>query len=308
MLSKDILESVVFIYDGADAALDQSHPNHDLGGSGWLVGMPWKTNPHWAHVYVVTNKHVICRSDFPVVRVNRKNDEPDVFPFSLPADWHFHGSADLAIHRIELTQEHQFKYEGRNRFLTSEHIEKYAFGEGDSVFSVGRFVNFTGQPENRPVVRFGRVAMMSPATIDDEELLLVEMRSRTGYSGSPVWIYIDPVATRWARGNENTRIDIGSPSIGPFLLGVHSIQLFGEGPDSEDDAMGAQTGMTGTVPIEKLEELLNMPKVKEEREQVEKDNPPKGQYESAITEENQSDAKRDEILKRMLETPPSPRK
>ena len=169
------------MHDGAEAAMDQWNGDQSAGWTGWLVGMPWDTNPNWAHVYVVTSKHIINNSKFPVVRVNRKNDEPDVFHFSNPDEWHIHASADIAIHRIDLTQDHQFKYEGRNKFLTNEHIEKYAFGEGDSVYSVGRFVNFTGQQQNRPVVRFGRVAMMSPARINNEDLWLLGVCSTTGY-------------------------------------------------------------------------------------------------------------------------------
>ena len=275
MLPNEVLDSVVFLFEGEEAAKDHLIPEHKCGGTGWLIGVSWESDERSQHVYVVTNKHLIDKSTEPVVRVNLHNGHIDTFYFPCN-EWHKHKSSDLAIHAIELSPLHRWRSVMHKDLLTNDHIEKFAVGMGDSVFSIGRFVNLTGQQQNRPVVRFGRIAMMPPAKIKNEDLLLVEMRSRTGYSGSPVWVYIDPIASRWTRGTENRMIDIGSPSIGPFLLGTQRGELFVQGPyidDAREQERGAQSGMSAVVPIEKLEELLSMNKVVDERQKHEQDNP-----------------------------------
>jgi hypothetical protein len=72
-------------------------------------------------------------------------------------------------------------------------------GPGDDLFYVGRFADHAGKYENLPSVRFGSLSMMpnerEPVEYDIDGKtftqvgFLVEARSRSGYSGSPVFLY-----------------------------------------------------------------------------------------------------------------------
>jgi hypothetical protein len=75
----------------------------------------------------------------------------------------------------------------------------FDIGPGDDVFVVGRFINREGKQKNIPSVRFGNIAQMpgEPLFLDDGkelECFLIEGRSISGFSGSPVFIHISPEA------------------------------------------------------------------------------------------------------------------
>ena len=277
-LPDQLLETIVFLYQTEeDAEVDSPS-----GGCGWLTSVPWSSNPNQHHIYVVTNRHVVFDLGAPIVRANTKSGDVEIFSLTH-IDWTEHGSSDLAVARINLTYEHKWAFILPKDFLTQESIDMYNVGIGDTAYSAGRFINLRGQKQNRPVVRFGNIALMPPADINGEDLLLVEMRSRTGYSGSPVFTYIDPALQRWRRAEGTKYISLGTETYGPWVLGIQSGQIKPEGPELEDEE-GEYTGMTTVVPIEKLTELLEMDKVVSERRQYEKDNPSLIESQSVPTE------------------------
>lgn len=310
--SDGFLDTSIFLYVSEEAALDPNHPHHILGGSGYLFGIPWEADKDLSlrarryHVYAVTNKHVVVKSGAPVVRINTTDGGVEAFDFDID-DWTAHSAADLAVVRVPYSdKKHYGPYLEVRDVITNSRIRTFSFGLGDSVFSPGRFLNLTGQPRNQAVIRFGAVALMPSAKIGDEELILVEMRSRSGYSGSPVFIYIDPLTSRYHPKSENLPEKAqGRVMIGPWLLGTHSGQIMAIGPEIKDEA--PQTGMSTVVPVSKLEDLLYMEKLVDERAQYEKNHLIVIVEESA-QEVDPSDAKRDKILKKMLDTPPSPKK
>ncbi len=99
--------------------------------------------------------------------------------------------------------------------VTKETFERLKIKEGDDVFFGGLFVPFTGAKKNIPIIRFGRVAMISDEKIPWDgqqlDLYLMETQSFGGNSGSPVFFNLNP-----------TR-DPGSFVLGPpqlFLAGI----------------------------------------------------------------------------------------
>ena len=83
-------------------------------------------------------------------------------------------------------------------FLTHDLIEKWGLSAGDETFSFGRYVDLGGRDENQPVARFGNVARLYGDPIMQlgrsylQESFVVESRSLSGYSGSPVFVYPGP--------------------------------------------------------------------------------------------------------------------
>jgi len=69
----------------------------------------------------------------------------------------------------------------------------------DEIRLVGRLITRDGNQQNKPVVRFGHLAMMDDAIKRDGEerqrSFLIECRSVSGFSGSPVFVNVtDPIA------------------------------------------------------------------------------------------------------------------
>jgi hypothetical protein len=146
--------------------------------------------------YMVTCRHVAWGS--PVIRMNRKDgNPPDIIELECD-DWIVHpqgadvavtcmlGKLDNAIHDI--------KYLMIDKVFSRETADYFKIGAGDEVFMIGRFVNHQGRRDNEPSVRFGSVSK-PPYPIyhvgigKDQESYAVEMRSRAGFSGSPVAVW-----------------------------------------------------------------------------------------------------------------------
>jgi hypothetical protein len=81
--------------------------------------------------------------------------------------------------------------------LSREDVENGSIGPGEDVFMVGRFMDHDGGSQrNQPALRFGNIAM-DPTPIMQEnkvkaDAYCVDLHSRSGYSGSPVFVYRTP--------------------------------------------------------------------------------------------------------------------
>lgn len=218
-ISDEVQDSIIYLYPTAEAA----RSGEDVGGTGFLVGwVEGGTGPPVEHVYAVTCAHVIVDGG-PIIRLNTKDGDWDVIERE-EADWLQEPSGiDLAVCPVEFSPNHKFRYTGINDFLEDGKIKKFNIGPGDDVFMVGRFVNHDGKQRNTPTLRFGNIAMMPGEPLTGwqnvpQESFLVDMRSRSAFSGSPVFVYIAPTAIRmdipkWTQMQSDT-------FYGPWLLGV----------------------------------------------------------------------------------------
>lgn len=113
------------------------------------------------------------------------------------ADWLIHPDGDdLAVRVIERTDELADLGIPFDLLLwptwTEWEPERHKlFGPGTEVFFVGRFLHHQGRERNHPTVRFGNIAQMPWEPVRTgrgirQEAFLVEARSESGYSGSPV--------------------------------------------------------------------------------------------------------------------------
>jgi hypothetical protein len=210
----------VYLYPSVEAA-DRSV---GAGGSGFIVGIPFPDDERTWHLYVVTNRHVVETGN-QVVRVNTTaqgskaistkrdawtvavNDDLAVVPFEPPPNW---SPGLLSI----------------DTFLDEScEIQGWPIYPGDEVVFFGRFVNHEGHQRNKPVVRFGNIAMMpdadAPVRVGDLDQLafLVECRSLGGFSGSPAFVSL--ASRRWMGGIQKSGL---SPSV-PRFLGVDCAHL-----------------------------------------------------------------------------------
>lgn len=271
------LNVVFYLYDNADAALE----GRNTGGTGFLVRVPFETDPDHGFVYAVSNRHVV-RSGASVIRLNTEDGGVDIIETG-PEEWAVHPSGDdLAIKSIGISGAHKVSYLSLGMFATEAELEAGEYGVGDGAFMIGRFVAHDGGTTNVPAVGFGNISI-PPAkmrrTDGFQQLSFgVEMRSMRGNSGSPVFTFTEP----WDMGTNSTRI--GSQRV--RFLGVdwgqvvHPVEIrerivradeAGLRPgEREAKFVSLNTGMNGVVPAWKLRELLFDPAFVKAREDYER--------------------------------------
>lgn len=189
-----LLEAVVYLYRSVAAA----DAGEEAGGSGFLVSV--KTAAEHPNVpdtvYAVTNRHVI-QEGFPVVRLNTRAETTDSFALD-ENDWFKAKDQidDVAVCPIGISQQlHRVRTLDWDAWLlTDALIRQHNIGPGDATFFLGRFMNREGRQRNLPSARFGNIALMPD---DEVPLFSIEARSLSGYSGSPVFVYIPPWSERF---------------------------------------------------------------------------------------------------------------
>lgn len=261
-LSSAYLEAVVFLYASRDAAEKQE----DAGGTGFIVGVPWNLTAK-KHFYFVSNKHV-AKMGWPVVRLNTGSTGTDVVELSAD-NWTDHKRFDLAICPFDVKPEWSNLVCINHSTLLTKSLQFTAgIGCGDEVIVVGRFVGYDGVVKNTPFVHTGVISRepgvpkWNPATEQEEFGWTLELHSRGGYSGSPVFGYISP-----------KQVQLGGPdrsSLGEiiYLLGVlwayhqddylvHDWEeLAEEWIENPNQRVFVQNGLAGVVNAEELDALL----------------------------------------------------
>jgi hypothetical protein len=188
----------------------------------------------------------------------------------LPQDqWLFHTDGDdIAVCPIGRWRQSGFVAIPASVFLTKTLMREHGIRYGADLYMVGRFTGFDGKQKNTPCLRFGNISMM-PQPIDRQPLLpqesfIVEMRSKSGFSGSPVFVYFDPPKVE---GEDQEPVT--------FLLGLdwadlptyEEIVTFDADGKERSQALVAKinSGMALVVPSWRILELLNGPELVEQR-------------------------------------------
>jgi len=187
-IADQVVDAVIYLYpsrkDAEEAKLG--------GGTGFLVSVESAVNKNRFYIYAVTNKHVIDKGGL-VVRINRHDGSTEIIEFDY-YDWERHPESDVAIAQIGQMDESIIKFHCicSDKLITKEIAKRLDVGLGDDVYMVGRFASHAGKTTNMPSVRSGIIsALPNPnekvhTEIGDLEAFLVEMRSISGFSGSPV--------------------------------------------------------------------------------------------------------------------------
>jgi hypothetical protein len=244
-ISSFFLDTVVYLYRNKAEAEE----GKNFGGTGFLVTLPDETYPdRAAYFYAITNWHVACQKGFSTIRVNNKDGSVDVFEFG-PEEWHFLPQYDVAVIPMPFNASRlKAAMLPTQLFVTKEMFgsESPLLGVGSDVFMIGRFIDHDGGQTNRPAARFGHVSVLPAPIIQPNKVkadsFCIDMHSRTGHSGSPVFVYRTPGS------------DIASASViahGSYLgiLGIHWGQ-FPELWEIEKGAAAALQSEVGTLILE----------------------------------------------------------
>ena len=190
-LPSEILDCVFYLYrTRADA--ESGAP---FGGTGFFVGVPSDDQRQGDFIYAVTNWHVAVRDGNSVIRMNKPDGGVEIFEYD-PYDWGFKPRwHDLAIMLVSINDKDVDFAALSNKLIVSDSDAlSLSLGPGEDVFMVGRFADHDGATANVPAVRFGNISTMpqaikQPTGANALGSYILDMHSRTGYSGSPIFVY-----------------------------------------------------------------------------------------------------------------------
>jgi len=248
-------------------------------GTGFFVGVKNPSSPNSFSVYLVTAKHVLFKpktTDFfnkVFIRLNKKNGGSQIGAIPLIATGdqrnvftHNDSSVDIAIIPFLPDQsKFDFKFLPDDMVTTKETYKELKIREGSDVFFTGLFTPYPGAERNYPVVRFGKVALVTEEQIDWQgklmDLYLIEAGSYGGNSGAPVFFYL-------GSDREPGSIVVGSPILklagimqGTFL-DAHEIKV---AETKKVPIAVSSMGIAAVVPGYKLHEVLYSNELKEKR-------------------------------------------
>ncbi len=277
------LKCTFYLYRNREDAL----VGRDLGGTGFFVGLPSEVEPGQLYMIAVSNWHNMCKRAYPVIRVNKIGGGVDVFDLQ-PDEWQFvPGGHDIAAVLIKLDESvHDVTAVDLKDFLTEDRITDLEIGPGENVFMAGRFIDHDGRDTNKPALRFGHISMM-PEFIRQhnrarQPTYCVDMHSRTGFSGSPVFAF----RTFGEDLSRPNTLDLNREKLFIGLLGIH----WGQFPEyweisngisnSESEAHSLVTdgqlvkglsGMTCVAPAWGITEVINRTKILSQIKNSERD-------------------------------------
>jgi hypothetical protein len=271
-IPSEVKSIVCFVFIERDGKLA---PN----GTAFFVAIKNPSKPTLSNGYFVTAKHVLYKPrtteflDKVYIRLNKKDggSEMATIPIQIAGSnrtvfLHSDTSVDLAVIPFFPDQtKYDFKMLPEEFLTTKDDYVDLKIQEGSDVFFTGLFSPYTGAQRNYPVVRFGRVALVTDEKIDWDgtlmTLYLVEAGSYGGNSGAPVFFYL-------GSDREPAKLFVGPPVLklagimqGTFL-DAQEIKIVdtGKTPISQSNM-----GIAAVVPAYKLHELLFSEELKQQR-------------------------------------------
>jgi hypothetical protein len=279
------LDSVVFLYPDVAAAERRA----DSGGSGFIASWPdGAKDPAFRSLYIVTNRHVAEKAH--AVRLEKSwGRGADVLATPYEGWWHHPDGDDVSVFPLELSFEQQFYYSAIpfTRFMHQGSKETGWLGPGEDVFLLGRHIDRKGFQVDSPIARFGHIAAPPLMVRNDLRGLdqlsyLVEVLSRSGYSGSPAIVFRLQLEIPHVGGPQlsigeprpRAKSQAGTPGE-PVLLGINwghlheSVPVYQPGGERAAEKFYVQqnTGLAAVVPAWRITEILENEDLAETREE-----------------------------------------
>jgi hypothetical protein len=171
-------------------------------GTGFFVWYKYPEQSDKAYSFLVTAKHVLFNDKGSLhpsllVRMNDKlTGHARDFPIINTNAWFFHENAaavDIAVQPLS-PKDASFLYIAPRDFVTEKILKDRKIGIGDDVFYSGLLPYHSGRDKIAPVVRFGRLALVTnEVTIDGKFYHFIDAGNIPGHSGSPVFLWASPV-------------------------------------------------------------------------------------------------------------------
>lgn len=253
------LDAVFYLYPSSDDA----EAGRSEGATGFVVSVPSDAHAGSPFHYLVTAGHVIGRGAV-IARFNDTAGGTIVFP-SAPGEWVRPGDGtDLAALPLgSLPAGIESFAIALELFVRHDELSEWV-APGEDAFFIGRFKYSEGRHINQPSVRFGNVSALPGEKVPmgsggppPQEAFLVEARSLSGYSGSPVFSLAPPSSAGFYNGRRvfgPTRflgVDVAHlPSV------ARIVDTDTQAPIDARWSVQGNSGMAVVVPAWKLTELL----------------------------------------------------
>lgn len=154
------------------------------------------------HLYAITCYHVAVTGGATVLRINTKDERSRLIELDHE-DWQFiPQSDDIAAadisERIDPSKD-EIAFLPISLFSTKDFLDRDEVEIGEDGFMLGLFADHPGKDRNLVAARFGNVSLLANEYEPIEQpngikrpSHLFDLRSRAGFSGSPVFIYRTP--------------------------------------------------------------------------------------------------------------------
>jgi len=249
-------------------------------GTAFFMGVKNASDPNEFCVYIVTAKHVLYKPktteflDKVFVRLNKKEGGSEIGAIPINAEGkkrtvftHNDPNVDIAVIQCLPDQaKYDFKFLTDDMITTKETYKDLKIREGSEVFFTGLFTPYIGVERNYPIVRFGRVALVTDEKLEWEpgkqmDLYLIEAGSYGGNSGSPVFFYLG------SDRNPGSLV-VGSPVIklAGIMQGTYRDAQEIKFVETKNVPISVSSmGIAAVVPSYKLHEVLFSKEVKKSR-------------------------------------------
>jgi hypothetical protein len=250
-----IKKCVTFVFDLSEKPL----------GTGFFASIKLEKGGY--AVYFVTAKHVVqdkfgkyLENIYIRLNLGSSDSERMGLPITYVPDYiltHDDDNIDLVAYLLNPpTDRFDYLHIPQEYFTDSNILQERNIREGSNVFLAGLFYKFAKQERNHPVVRFGKIALMTEPT-KLAHVYIVECQSIGAFSGSPVFFEVERITSKQA---------FSSPEIylGGIIKGHYNDII--ENPSGYAREINA--GLALVTPCYLLNELLHTKKAKEQRERI----------------------------------------
>jgi hypothetical protein len=247
---------------------DNPLPNA-LAGTAFVVGYEYKEKPSTAYLFLVTARHVLFdakgqRLSKLYLRMNHK-ETGKALDFGPLRDnrWVLASdpAIDLAIY-LGLPKQASYLRVPNSLFVSDQDVTENSIGIGDEVFFVGLLPYHAGQEKITPIVRFGRLALLTEEkTTNGQYYHFIDADNLPGHSGAPLFLWATPTRTS-----------------GHFVIASRIMKLWGVvsgvieypkplkalnvRPTARISIDYRSGGVTAVVPIKHLEKILQSDQVR----------------------------------------------
>lgn len=280
---QNVMKSVGFVYGNR-----KGKPEAD--GTAFFV-IILDTASNFRTRYAVTARHVLdgietdkeCPDKKVLIRLNLIGGSLDYIETNL-RDWVSHPdrSVDVAVIQIddELVKGFDVGYVPNEYFMNDDAIALYSVGPGDEVAIAGLYSLREGRNQNLPIVRIGNISAMPSERVDSPDFhedgiiaYLIEARSFGGLSGSPVFANLGQdrrVGSHTFHANLADRNDASGIFILLGLIHAHNDEIIAQKIESRPTGgiVRINMGIAIVVPMKQILEVLNQPRLINERTQA----------------------------------------
>ena len=261
-------------------------------GTGVIVGAATRLGRE-THFYAVTAHHVVAQHSAYVIRINTASGEAIRLDVD-PHDWIFDpdgpdlAAADVTAYipneGISYLGGNGIAYVSLDMFCDQKFLTDRQVGIGEDGCMLGLFHDLPGKDRNLIAARFGNIALLADNSFKVKlangkyfPAHLFDIRSRSGFSGSPVYIYRVPTGDLNQAEGAGFTVDANNRFCA--LLGIHvsqyrdTIEVAKEVPQAGREPKLVVTGeklvipnsVTVVVPAWEILSLLNRQEFKNQR-------------------------------------------